>query len=77
MNAQNEVKRSSDLSFNARRVLAAAQLRIAALVDFLVARWLARCASNAGAVQRRFKADRRPTDEFEMGEPCRFMSTWG
>src|SRR6185295_17398724 len=38
MNARNDVKRPSDQSLNAKLVLAAAQLRFAALVDFLVAR---------------------------------------
>jgi hypothetical protein len=47
MNAHNDVKRPSDQSVDARLVLAAAQLRFAALVDFLVARWLERCATNA------------------------------
>ena len=49
MNARNDVKRPSDQSLNARLVLAAAQLRFTARVDFLVARWLERCATNAEA----------------------------
>jgi hypothetical protein len=67
MKAHNDVKRPSDQSLNARPVLAAAQLRFAARVDFLVARWLERCAMNAEAAQRLFKPDRRPTREFGMG----------
>ena len=77
MNAHNDVKRLSDQSLNARLVLAAAQLRIAALVDFLVARWLARCATNAGAIQGWFKIDRKPTGEFELGKSCRSLSMLG
>jgi hypothetical protein len=67
MNARNDVKRPSDQSLDARLVLAAAQLRFAARVDFLVARWLERCATNAEAAQRLFKTDRKPTHEFGMG----------
>ena len=66
MNAHNDVKRPSDQSLDARLVLAAAQLRFAARVDFLVARWLERCATNAEVAQRWFKTDGRPTREFEM-----------
>jgi hypothetical protein len=61
MNARNDVKRSSDQGLDARLVLAAAHLRFAARVDFLVARWLERCAANAEAAQRLFKTDRNPT----------------
>ena len=60
MNARNDVKRPSDQSLDAR-------LRFAARVDFLVARWLERCATNAEAAQRLFKTDRKPTREFGMG----------
>ena len=67
MNARNDVKRSSDQSLDARLVLAAAQLRFAAWVDFLVARWLERCATNAEAAQRLFKTDRKPAREFGIG----------
>ena len=52
MNARNDVKRPSDQSLDARLVLAAAQLRFAARVDFLVARWLERCATNVEASAR-------------------------
>jgi hypothetical protein len=61
MNARNDVKTFSDLNLGAARlVLAAAQLRLAAQLDALVARWLERCATNAEATQWlfRFKADR-------------------
>jgi len=67
MNARNDVKRPSDQSLDARLVLAAAQLRFAPRVDFLVARWLERCATNAETAQRLFKPDRKPTREFGMG----------
>ena len=67
MNAHNDVKRSSDQSLDARLVLAAAQQRFAARVDFLVARWLERCATNAEVAQRWFKTDREPTRECAMG----------
>ena len=78
MNARNDVKRPSDQNLDARLVLTAAQVRFAARVDFLVARWLARCAANAEAAQRLFKTDRKPTREFGDGrEPCRFISTLG
>src|SRR2546430_13302636 len=60
MNARNDVKRPSDHSLDARLVLAAAQLRFAARVDFLVARWLERFATNVEAAQRLFKTDRKP-----------------
>ena len=63
MNARNEVQRPSDQSFDARVVLAAAQLRFAALVDRFVARWLERCAANVEAAQELFKTDRRPLRE--------------
>ena len=56
MSAHNDVKKPSDQSLDARPVLAAAQLRFAARVDFLVARWLQRRAANAEAAQRWFGA---------------------
>jgi hypothetical protein len=62
MNARNDVRRPFDLSVDTvRLVLAAAQLRLAARLDFLVARWLERCATNAEAAQRlfRFNTDRQ------------------
>ena len=68
MTAHNDVKRPSDQSLDARLVLAAAQLRFAARVDFLVARWLERCAANVEVSERWFKTDRKPTHEFGMGE---------
>ena len=67
MNAQKDFKKLPHRSLTARRALAAARLRFAALVDFLVARWLERCAANAEAAQRLFKSDRKPTREFGMG----------
>ena len=67
MTARNDVKRPSDQSLDAKLVLAAAQLRFATSVDFLVARWLERCAMNAVAGQRLFKTDRKPRGEFGMG----------
>ena len=67
MNAHNDVKRPSHQRLAARFVLAAAQLRFAARVDFLVARWLERCAANAEAAQRWFKTDRKPRREFGIG----------
>ena len=67
MNARNDVKRPSDQSLDARLVLAAAQRRFAARVDFLVARWLERCAANVEASQRLFRTDRKPARDFRMG----------
>ena len=67
MNARNNVKRPSDQSLDARLVLAATQLRFAAQVDFFVARWLERCATNAEAAQRLFRTDPKPTLEFGTG----------
>ena len=64
MNAHNDVKRPSDQSLGARLVLAAVRLRFAARVDFLVARWLERCAANVEVAQRWFETDRKPTREF-------------
>lgn len=64
MNAQDDVKRSSDQSFHARLVPAAAQLRFGARVDFLVARWLQRCATNTEAAQGWFRTDPTPGREF-------------
>ena len=63
MNARNDVKKLSKRNFNARPVLAAVRLRLAAGVDFLVARWLARCAANIEAAQELFKTDREPLRE--------------
>jgi len=61
MNARNDLKKLSDRSLDARLVLAAAQLRFAARVDFLVARWLERCATNAEATQRLLKTVQKPS----------------
>lgn len=60
MNARNDIERISDQSLDPRPALAAVQLRFAAWVDFLVARWLARCATNAETAQRLFNTDRKP-----------------
>ena len=59
MNARNDVKKPFDQGLDARLVLAAARLRFAARVDFLVARWLERCAANAEAAQHWFETDRK------------------
>ncbi len=48
-------------------MLAAAQLRFAARVDFLLAPGLERCATNAEVAQRWFKTDRMATRELGMG----------
>jgi len=66
MNARNDAKRLFDQNLDARLVLAAARLRFAALVDFLVARWLARCAANAETAHWLFKTDRKPARRFGM-----------
>jgi hypothetical protein len=66
MNAHNDAKRYFDHRPDVRRVLAAARLRFAALVDALVADWLARCAANAETAQRLFTTDRKPTRAFGM-----------
>jgi hypothetical protein len=60
MKARNHVKRPFNRELSARLVLAAARLRFAARVDFLVARWLERCAANAEAAQHLFESDRKP-----------------
>ena len=67
MSARNDIKRPSDQRLDSRFVLAAAQLRLATWVDFLVARWLERRATNIEATQRLFKTDRKPTRKFGMG----------
>jgi hypothetical protein len=67
MNARNDTKRPFYPGFDARFALATARLRFAARVDFLVARWLERCATNVEAAQRLFKTDRKPTREVGMG----------
>jgi hypothetical protein len=67
MNAHNDVKRLSVQSLGARLVQATARLRVAARVDFLVARWLQRRATSAEGAQRWFNTDRKPMREFGMG----------
>lgn len=64
MNARNDVKKSSDPRLDARLAPAALQLRFAAWVDSLVARWLERSAANIEAAQGWFETDRKPTGEF-------------
>src|SRR4030088_2485867 len=59
VNARNDVKRPSDQSLDARLVLAAAQLRFAARVDFLVARWLPGCGPHPRAPTRVVQHGRR------------------
>jgi hypothetical protein len=66
MNAQSDVKRLSDQKLDLRRVLAAVQLRLAARVDVLVARWLQRCVSEIEAAQSLFETEAKPTREFGM-----------
>lgn len=67
MNARNDFKILSAQRLDVRLVLAAAQLRFAARIDFLVARWLESCATNAEAAQRLFKSDRKPIREYGIG----------
>jgi hypothetical protein len=68
MNARNDVKRPFDPRFYARFVLVAARVRFAARVDFHVARWIERCATNIEAAQGSFETDRKaPTPEAGMG----------
>ena len=76
MNARNDAKRLFDQNLDVRLVLAAARLRLAALVDLLVARWLARCAANAEAAQWLFKADRKPTRAFGMRVSLAPCANW-
>ena len=64
MIARNSIKRPFDLNLDARPVLAAVGLRLAAWVDVLVARWLKRCAANVEATHGPFKTDRKLTREF-------------
>ncbi len=75
MIARNDVKRPSDQSFDARLVLAEAQLRFAAGVDFLVARWLERCATNVEAAQWLFETHRKRTCELGMSVSLVVSST--
>ena len=67
MNARNDVNRTPYQSLDARLVLAAARPRFAAWVDFLVARWLERCATHVEAAQWLFRTDRAPTRKVGMG----------
>ncbi len=63
MNAHNNFRRLSPRNFNARQALAVVRLRLAAQLDFLVARWLQRCATNIEVAPELFKADREPLRE--------------
>jgi hypothetical protein len=67
MNARKYFKRLSDQSLDARHLLASAQQRVAARIDFLVARWLARAAANALSAQRLFETERKPERAFGNG----------
>jgi hypothetical protein len=60
MNARNDVKRPFDQTLDAKPLLAAVQVRFAARVDLLVARWLERCATNIEGGRRLFDTDRKP-----------------
>jgi hypothetical protein len=64
MNAQSDVKKPFDQSFDPRLLLAAVQQRLAARIDVLVARWLQRCAANVEAAQGLFETEGKPTSEF-------------
>ena len=77
MNARNEVKRPSDHSFDARLVLAVAQLRFAARVDFLVARWLERCARNVEVAQGLLPDRMSATESGMERELSRFIPNLG
>ena len=65
MNARNDFKRPFHHSLDAR--LNAVRVRFATRVDFLVARWLERCASDIEAVQGLFETDRKPAREAGIG----------
>ena len=66
MNARNDVKILFDQRLDARLVLVAAQLWLAARVDLLVARWLKRCAANVEAAQLA-RAEIEVTDDISIG----------
>lgn len=74
MNARSDFKRRSDQRLDARLVLAAGRRRFAARVDFLVARWLERCATNVEAAQRLGKTDQETPREFGA---CHLIDTLG
>jgi len=77
MNAHYNVKRPSYQSLDARAVLAAVQLRVAAWVDFRVANWLEQCAANIEAGQKLFETDWKPERESGMGrQPRRPSPRW-
>lgn len=64
MNARNDVNRSFDQTLDLRLLLAAVQQRLAARLDFLVARWLQRCAANVETAQRVFETEQKPANVF-------------
>ena len=66
MNARNDFNRPFDQTFDPRLMLAAVQQRFASRVDFLVARWLQRCAANVETAQRVFETERKPANVFGM-----------
>lgn len=65
MNARNDFKRPFHHSLDAR--LKAVRVRFATRVDFLVARWLERCATDIEAAQGLFETDRKPAREAGIG----------
>jgi hypothetical protein len=67
MNARNDFNRLFFQSLDANAVLVAARRRLAARVDLLVARWLARCAANIEAAQWAFETDSKPAPQFGVG----------
>ena len=77
MSAHRKFKRSYYRSLDARPVLAAAQLRLAAWVDLRAARWLERCAANAEAAQGLFMADRNPPAQSFSLSPFLRGEGWG
>jgi hypothetical protein len=66
MNVQSNVKKLSGQSFDPRLALSAVRLRLAARLDFLVARWLQRCAVEIEAAQCLFETEAKSTREFGM-----------
>jgi hypothetical protein len=66
MNAHSDFNRPFDQTFDPRLVLAAVRQRLAARLDFLVARWLQRCAAKVETAQRVFETERKPANVFGM-----------
>ena len=67
MNAHEDIKTLFYPKLDARPVLARVQLRLAAWIDGVVARWLERRARNAEAAHRLFEGDRKPSRAFGLG----------